>query len=110
MATICYAWNDAPFKWNEAPITWREGCLIEEVTKYGTAPSIRKRLKELDEEDKQVLISLVTRLKENDVEFEKRINKNKNTKANVTIKDVEIFLIEAKKISVNIFINENNKK
>ena len=39
-----------------------------------------------------------------------RINKNKNTKTKVTIKDVEIFLIEAKKISVNIFINENNKK
>ncbi len=110
MATICYAWDDAPFKWNEAPITWKEGCLIEEVTKYGTAPSIRKRLKELDKEDKQVLISLVTRLKQNDSEFEKRINKNKNTKAKVTIKDVEIFLIEAKKISVNIFINENNKK
>ena len=31
MATVCYAWNDAPFKWSETPFTWKEGCIIEKI-------------------------------------------------------------------------------
>ena len=107
MATICYAWNDAPFAWIDAPFTWAEGCVIEKLLGGGGAISsfkIRERLDALPEKDKEVLIGLFVRLNVDEIEFEKRVNKNKNTKVKIKLKDVEVSLKEQRNIKVNIFI------
>jgi hypothetical protein len=107
MATICYTWSDADLKWNEAPITWREGCLIAEILQGGGGNQsiIRHRLKKLPKEDKDVLISLVTRIMDTDKEFEKKITKGKNKNIRIGVKHVEILLKEMKNIELKIFIN-----
>ena len=46
----CYRWDDTDFKWNETPFTWKEGCIIEKIINYGTAP-VRDRIKKLTEEE-----------------------------------------------------------
>jgi hypothetical protein len=107
MATICYAWDDTPFKWNETPFTWREGCIIEKIIGGGGAVSsyqIRKRLDALPEDEKEILIELFIRLNVDEIEFEKRVNKNKNTKVKIKMKDVEISLKESKSIKVDVKI------
>ena len=44
MATVCYAWTDAPFKWSETPFTWKEGCDIQKIVERGACgPSPRVR-------------------------------------------------------------------
>lgn len=108
MSSVCYRWDDAPFKWMETPFTWREGCVIEKILKgAGGSQSIKKhRLKELDDEEKQVLINLFVRLEVDEIVFEKRVNKNKNTKVKIKLKDVEMLMKEQKNITVNIKINE----
>ena len=101
MASICYAWDDAPF-------TWAEGCVIEKLLANGgiAIPSykIRERLDALPEEDKEVLIGLFVRLNVDEIEFETKANKNKNTKVKIKLKDIEVSLKEQRNINVNIFI------
>lgn len=112
MATICYAWDDAPFKWLETPFTWVEGCIIEKLLEGGAGgmQSIRKfrdNVKKLTDEEKQVLINLFFRLKVDEIVFERKINKNKNTKVKLKLKDVEVTKAEQKIIKVNV--NLKNK-
>jgi len=108
MATICYAWDDAPFAWLDTPFTWAEGCVIEKLLgNAGGAISsykIRERLDALPEKDKEVLIGLFVRLNVDEIEFETKVNKNKNTKVKIKLKDVEVSLKEQRNINVNIFI------
>lgn len=108
MSSVCYRWDDTPFKWMETPFTWREGCVIEKLLRgAGGMQSIKKhRLKELDDEEKQVLINLFVRLEVDEIVFEKRVNKNKNTKVKIKLKDIEILMKEQKNISVNVKIND----
>jgi hypothetical protein len=111
MATICYAWNETPFKWNETPFTWREGCVIEKLIGQGAGgmQSIRKfreNLKKLDNEEKQVLINLFVRLNVDEISFEQRVNKNKNLKVKIKLKDVEVLMSEQKLINVKVNLNE----
>ena len=107
MATICYAWDDAPYTWLDTPFTWAEGCVIEKLLKGGGAISsfkIRERLDALPEEDKETLIGIFVRLNVDEIEFETKANKNKNTKVKIKLKDVEVSLKEQRNINVNIFI------
>jgi len=108
MATICYAWDDAPYSWLEAPFTWAEGCVIEKLlNNVGGAISsfkVRERLDALPEKDKEVLIGLFVRLNVDEIEFETKANKNKNTKVKIKLKDIEVSLKEQRNINVNIFI------
>ena len=107
MATICYAWDDAPFAWLDAPFTWAEGCIIEKLLNGGGAISsykIRERLDALPDDEKEILIKLFVRLDVDEIQFEKRTNKNKNTKVKIKLKDVELSLKEQKNVKVNIFI------
>jgi len=108
MSSVCYRWDDTPFKWIETPFTWREGCIIEKILQgAGGSQSIKKhRLKELDDEEKQILINLFVRLEVDEIVFEKRVNKNKNTKVKIKLKDVEMLMKEQKIIKVNVKINE----
>jgi hypothetical protein len=110
MATICYAWSDAPYSWDETPFTWVEGCIIEKVVGGGGAISsrkIRERLNVLSDDEKQILIHLFVRLEVDEIEFEKRINKHKNTKVKIKLSDVELSLKEQRIIKVNVKINED---
>lgn len=107
MASICYAWDDAPFKWLEAPFTWIEACVIEKLLKAG-GPSerVRNRLKTLDDDERQVIINLFLRLNVDEIVFEKRVNKHKNQKVKLKLKDVELVQKQQKIINVNVKINE----
>jgi hypothetical protein len=110
MATICYAWNDAPFAWIDAPFTWAEACIIEKIVGNGggSIPSrkIRERLNALPEDEKEILINLFVRLEVDEIQFEKRVNKNKNTKVKIKLTDIEMSLKEQRFIKVNVKINE----
>lgn len=103
MTTICYAWDDAPFRWDEAPFTWIEGCIIEKLLKPGgPSPRVRDRLKELDDEERKILIQLFLRLEVDEIVFEKRVNKHKNKKVKIKLKDVEVVQRQQKNIKVNV--------
>ena len=107
MATICYAWDDAPYAWLDTPFTWAEGCVVEKLLGGGGAISsykIRERLNALPEEDKETLIGLFVRLNVDEIEFETKVNKYKNTKVKIKLKDVEVSLKEQRNVKVNIFI------
>jgi len=108
MSTICYIWNDAPYKWSEAPFTWKEGCVIEKLVKgAGGSSFIKKRkLNKLDEDEKETLINLFVRLEVDEIVIEKRNKKHKNTQVKIKLKDVEMLMKEQKIIKVNIKINE----
>lgn len=103
MTTICYAWDDTPFRWDETPFTWIEGCIIEKLLKPG-GPSerVRNRLKELDDEERKILIQLFLRLEVDEIVFEKRVNKHKNKKVKIKLKDVEVVQRQQKNIKVNV--------
>lgn len=111
MSVFCYKWNDADVFWNTVELTWREFCIITDiVSTVGGGPQIRQRLKKLTKDEKQVLINLYIRIQSQDVEFEKRVNKHKNEKVKVTIKDIENFLMEVKNVKVNIFMNKTGNE
>ena len=106
MALVCYAWDDCPFPWNDTPFTWKEGCIIEKlVAGAGGMQSIRRfraKIKELDEDEKEVLINLFLRLEVDEIVIEKKMNKNKNTKVKIRLKDVEMAIKEQRFIKVNV--------
>ena len=108
MATICFAWDDAPYAWLETPFTWAEGCIIEKLLQDGggaiSSFKIRERLDALPDDEKEILIRLFVRLDVEEIEFEKRVNKNKNTKVKIKLKDIELSLKEQRNVKVNIFI------
>lgn len=111
MATICYAWNETPFAWIDTPFTWAEGCVIEKVIGGGggaiSSQTIRKRLNDLPEDDKEVLIGLFLRLNVDEIEFERTVNKNKNTKVKIKLSDIDVKPSIEKIVKVNIKINED---
>ncbi len=107
MATVCYAWNDAPFKWSETPFTWKEGCIIEKivVNPAGGMQSlkrVRENLKKLSEDEKQTIISLFIRLDVDEITFEQKVNKFKNKKVSIKLKDIEVLVKEQRFINVNV--------
>jgi len=104
MATFCYTWDNADVFWNTVELTWAEFCVVDKAIGVVGGGSNRRLKKELTDEEQQTIINLFVRIKEQDVEFEKRMNKHKNKKTKVTIKDVEMLLCEAKKIDVKIFM------
>ena len=62
MGSICYSWDDTPFAWMETPFTWKEACVIQKITASGgVGPRIRKKMKELREDEVATLIGLFVR-------------------------------------------------
>ena len=107
MGSICYSWNDTPFAWMDTPFTWKEGCVIQKIINTGVggpSPRVRERLKKLTDDEKETLIGLFVRLDVDEIEFETRVNKTKNNKVTVKLKDVEILMKEQKYIKVNVSI------
>jgi hypothetical protein len=111
MATICYAWDETPFAWINTPFTWAEGCVIEKVIGGGggaiSSQTIRKRLKDLPEDEKEILINLFVRLNVDEIEFERKVNKNKNTKVKIKLSDIEVKPSVERFVKVNVKINED---
>lgn len=101
MATICYTWDDCPFPWKDAPFTWIEACIIENIA-GGPSSRVRNRLKNLNEDEKKILIELFLRLKVDEIVIEKRMNKHKNTKVKIKLKDIELKQSVEKIIKVNV--------
>jgi hypothetical protein len=64
-------------------------------------------MKELSEDDVETLIGLFVRLNVDEIVFEKKINKIKNTKVSVKLKDVEVLMKEQKNIKVDVKINKD---
>lgn len=114
MSYICYTWNDTPFAWNETPFTWKEGCLLQKLAGGSLNYRRKERLKkDLTDDEKKVLIHLFIRLNIEELVIEKRINKEKNTKIKIKIKDIEVLMKEQKYINVNVNeiqqVNEEKK-
>jgi hypothetical protein len=109
MGSICYSWDDTPFAWMETPFTWKEACVIQKITNAagGIGFKLRKKMKELSEDDVETLIGLFVRLNVDEIVFEKKINKIKNTKVSVKLKDVEVLMKEQKNIKVDVKINKD---
>lgn len=109
MGSICYSWNDTPFAWMETPFTWKEGCVIQKIINTGDggpSPRVRERLKKLTDDEKQTLIGLFVRLNVDEIVFETKVNKSKNTNVSVKLKDVEVLVKEQKNIKVDVVINK----
>ena len=107
MATICYKWDDAPYAWIDTPFTWAEGCVIEKIVQNkagGPSEKVRNRLKKLSDEEKKILIGLFVRLEVDEIVFEKRMNKQKNTKVKIKLSDIELKEKVQKYINVNVKI------
>ena len=111
MATICYAWDETPFAWIDTPFTWAEGCVIEKIIGGGggaiSSQTIRKRLKDLPEDEKEILIGLFVRLNIDELQFERKVNKNKNTKVKIKLSDIEVKQSTERIVKVNVKINED---
>lgn len=105
MATFCYTWDNADVYWNTVELTWAEFCVVEKAVGVVGGSQNRRLKKELTKEEQDIIINLFVKISQQDVEFEKRMNKHKNKKAKVTINTVEILLREAKKIDVKIFMD-----
>jgi hypothetical protein len=107
MATICYTWDDCPFPWIDTPFTWQEGCIIEKIVNgsAGITKKNRERLRNLDDKEKKILIELFLRLQVDEIVIEKRMNKQKNTKVKIKLKDIVLSEKVQKNISVNVKFN-----
>lgn len=106
MSTICYKWNDNVFTWKDCPFTWKEGCVIEKIVRPfgGPSPRVRERLKTLTSDERKILINLFIRLEVDEIVIEKRVNKQKNTKVKIKLKDVQVLDKLQKKVNVNVKI------
>lgn len=109
MAIECYSWRNIPTSWFDTNLTWKEACVIikiQTIQSSGGNPSPKAVLRKLSKPDKQVLISLITRIDDefSTEDIEVKSNKIKNNKVKVTSHDMQIFIKELKEIKVNIFI------
>jgi len=103
MGSICYSWDDTPFAWMDTPFTWKEGCVIQKIIAAGgIGPRIRKKMKELRKDEVATLIGLFVRLDVDEIVFETKVNKTKNNKVTVKLKDVEVLMKEQKNIKVDV--------
>ncbi len=89
----------------ETPFTWKEGCVIQKIIAAGgVGPRIRKKMKELRKDEVATLIGLFVRLDVDEIVFETKVNKTKNNKVTVKLKDVEVLMKEQKNIKVDVTI------
>jgi hypothetical protein len=63
---------------------------------------VRQNLKKLSEDEKQTIISLFIRLDVDEITFEQRVNKSKNKKVSIKLKDIEVLVKEQRFINVNV--------
>lgn len=91
----CYKWNDADMKWKDANFTWKESCVVIELIQAlgGPNTSVVKAYRSLSKDKKRILVTLITKIASMDKEYDdyrSELTKEKSSRVNVTIKDVEI--------------------
>jgi hypothetical protein len=91
----------------DTPFTWKESCVIQKIIGAGgNGSKIRKKVKELklDDDEKETLINLFVRLDVDEIVFETKIDKFKNKKVKVNLKNIEMLMKEQKNIKVDVTI------
>lgn len=109
---FCYTWSLADISWLEANITWREACVINKVINHnkgrgGRVHTYTKKGKSVDpltEEETEILINLIVRIKQDKNIYKIEESKKKSTKVKVTSKDIKLFIKELHEIKLNVKI------
>lgn len=108
MASICYSWNDAIFSWNNAPLTWSEFCVVQKIISSRNKTVYHKKdrnEKVLTQEEEEILINLIVRLKAEGLDYESKLQKIKNNNISLKIDDLDIFMNESQTKTISIKIN-----
>ena len=100
MASICYSWEDAIYSWENASLTWKEFCVIQKLISSNQQKKAfyrdKNKKQELTDDEKQILIKLITRLKTEEEEFENKLTKIKNTDININVSNLDLLKTENK--------------
>jgi hypothetical protein len=105
MAQICYAWDNAVYAWNQIELTWREFCVIQRLIGGQKTIYAKKRhpkKPELSEEEREILIGLLVRIKNEDFDFSEEFLKNKKIDISINVDDVEMTIEDPKEIKIKI--------
>ena len=97
----CISWSGGNYKWNELAITWKEGCVIAKIIKTRGRGKLRRNVwTELNKEEKETVINLIVRIKENGYLYSTDEKKVKKEEIDVTMRDIKLFIRELKQIKV----------
>lgn len=102
---FCYSWNDADFSWDKAEITWREGCAIINIaTRIHNKGRGRFKREDLTAEEEEIIIGLISRVKQNGYIYRTDEKKVKKTEIKVTSSDIELFIKEIEQIKLKVIL------
>jgi hypothetical protein len=97
----CISWSGGNYKWSELAITWKEACVIAKVIKTRGRGKLRRNVwTELNKEEKETVINLIVRIKENGYLYSTDEKKVKKEEIEVTMRDIKLFIRELKQIKV----------
>ncbi len=97
----CISWSGGNYKWIELAITWKEGCVIAKIIKTRGRGKLRRNVwTELNKEEKETVINLIVRIKENGYLYSTDEKKVKKEEIEVTMRDIKLFIRELKQIKV----------
>lgn len=97
----CISWSGGNYKWSELEITWKEACVIAKILKTrGRGKLKRNAWATLEKEEKETVIKLVVRIKENGYLYSTDEKKVKKEEIGVTMRDIKLFIKELKQIKV----------
>jgi hypothetical protein len=102
---FCYSWDNADFSWANAEITWKEGCaIIDIVTRIHNKGRGRFKREDLTAEEEEIIIGLISRVKENGYIYRTDEKKVKKTEIKVTSSDIELFIREIEQIKLKVIL------
>lgn len=102
---FCYTWGDADFSWETADITWKEGCAIINIaTRIHNKGRGRFKPEDLTAEEEEIIIGLITRVKENGYIYRSDEKKSKKTEIKVTSRDIKLFIKEIEQIKLKVIL------
>jgi hypothetical protein len=97
----CISWSGGNYKWSELEITWKEACVIAKVLKTRGRGKLRRNAWEvLNKDEKDIIINLIVRIKENGYLYTTDEKKVKKEEIDVTMRDIKLFIKELKQIKV----------
>lgn len=110
----CLAWDTTDISWMNLDVTWKEACVLNKIknhkggyrhTPYKPSTSgkrYEKRKDDRTEEEAKILITLITRMKENGMINTVEETKEKKPNVKVTSTDLKLFINELRKITINV--------
>jgi len=97
----CISWSGGNYKWSELEITWKEGCVIAKILKTRGRGKLRRNVWEvLNKDEKETVIKLMVRIKENGYLYTTDEKKVKKEEIDVTMRDIKLFIKELRQIKV----------